>query len=165
MILCLQHHQNVETGWQTMHLFYLPVEILFLFRENFISPIVGDKLVSGCGVRVWAQSGHAVIHKDPEGNMASSNDGCLHMDDVTQEIDTRRPWPLPVLCSDRAERWVEAFRWEGVAQLRLAVVLNPSLGLKWSSQHSNFTKKGLLALYRGQEIHFKLLTRFAPVSC
>lgn len=92
--------------------------LLFFFTENFISPIVGNKLVSGCRLWVGAQGGNAVIDKNPERDVASSNYGCLHMDDVTQEIDSGRPWPLPVLCSDEAECWVEAFRWGRVARLR-----------------------------------------------
>lgn len=126
MISSMWHHQNFMIScFQTQQFFFLVVwTFCSFFSVETISPIVGDKWVSGCGLRVWAHSGHAVIHKDPEWDVASSEDGGLHLDDVTQEIDTGRPWPLPVLCSDQAERWVEVVRWVvgsgRVVQIRLA---------------------------------------------
>lgn len=99
IIPSMWHHQNIITGWQTFFYCCWAVNIFFLFLSgDFISPIVVDKWVSGCGLRVWAQGGHAVVHKDPEGDVASSKDGRLHLDDVIQEVHTGRPGPLPVLC-------------------------------------------------------------------
>lgn len=63
--------------------------------------MVGYKCVSGRGLRVWAQGGHAGVYKDPQGDVAPPKDSRLHLHDLVEEVDAGRPRPPPVLCSEQ----------------------------------------------------------------
>lgn len=59
--------------------------------------MVVDEGVSGLRVRDGGQGSHAAVHKDPEGDVVTLEDGRLHSDHVAQEVDVGRSRRLPVL--------------------------------------------------------------------
>lgn len=61
------------------------------------SPVVGDEGVSERRVGVWGHSCHAAVHKRPQRDMETPEDGHLDVDGVAQEVNIGRSARKPVL--------------------------------------------------------------------
>ena len=75
-----------------------------LFRLLPPLPIIFNEDVSGDRVPVWVQCCRAAANKDPEPGVVNEPDRHLHVDGITQEVDSRTPLIKPVTWTGSARR-------------------------------------------------------------